>query len=29
MAMRPAQLRGVGGWNERSRQAITRPEDEA
>ena len=29
MAMRPAQLRGVGGRIEGSRQAIARPEDEA
>lgn len=29
MAMRPAQLRGAGGWIEGSRQAIARPEDEA
>lgn len=29
MAMRPAQLRGEGGWIEGSRQAIARLEDEA
>ena len=29
MAMRPAQLRGVGGWIEGRRQAIARLEDEA
>lgn len=29
MAMRPAQLRGVGGWIEGSRQAIACLEDEA
>ncbi len=29
MAMRPAQLRGVGGSIEGSRQAIARLEDEA
>ncbi len=29
MAMRPAQLRGAGGWIEGSRQAIACPGDEA